>query len=223
MLEINKIGNLKEINKAIKKKNDNNFVEKKYNRNYWNETGKEENIEKFNNKNQSKLRKNQIHKLKIKYINLYLIFNNIIFILKFILIFIPITLSKKIFRDLVSINQIKLTINTKGNIQVLGSNFNTLPSSVTVNSYTYTLENKKINLTSSQNTVILKWNSDLTNCSNMFSSLTYIDQIDLSSFSISSVLNMYNMFSGCQKLTKINFGAKSTSSIKNMGYMFYNC
>ena len=169
---------------------------------------------------------NKVKILKYKY---YIHFNyhqyllNIISVLYIIIIIFPNYLAKNIYRHLSELNQIKLTINTKGFIQILGSSFSTLPSTVTVNGYTKNLDNKKINLTSTQNTVIMKWNSSFTDCSYMFSGLSSINQIDLSSFTSSSVEKMDYMFYNCQQLSKIILSGFKTSKAISMKYMFSSC
>ena len=150
---------------------------------------------------------------KYKEAKLFLKYNfHTILIIECIIIFIffQISSSKKHIRDLNGDNQIKLIINTKGMIQVLNDNFNSLPSSVKVNSVTKSLNNRMLNLTSTSNTIIMTWNSAIQNCSYMFSGLSYIEEIDLSSFTSTSIIEMSYMFNNCINLKKINFNGFTT-------------
>ena len=186
--------------------------------------------QKFQNKTKISRRKTIIIKNKEKIIKYkynifhlkYQILLNII-LLHYIIIF-PIYLSKNNFRELSGLYKIKLTINTKGLIQILSSSFSVLPTTIIVNGVSKTFENKIINLTSTPpNTVTLNWNSAITDCSNMFNGLLSINQIDLSSFTSSSVQNMNSMFRGCLQLSKIIFTGFTTSNVNSMSEMFYNC
>ena len=145
--------------------------------------------------------------------------------MKWILSFIlfPVSITKIIFRELNGANQIKLIINKKGTIQVINNYFNIMPSSVKVNSVSKTLSNGKLSLTSDTNTIIMSWDSPLSNCSYMFNDLLYIEEIDLSSFNSTSILYMSYMFKNCTNLTKINFNGFTTSSVTNMQYLFSYC
>ena len=143
-------------------------------------------------------------------------------IILFILL-LYISLTKKIFRDLNELHQIKLIINAKGVIQVLNSNFYTLPSSILVNNINTTMVNRKLNLTSPSNTIIMNWNSPVTDCSKMFNELIYINSIDLSNFNSPNIVSMSYMFYNCQNLMHINFTNFKTSNVRDMNYTFYNC
>ena len=136
---------------------------------------------------------------------------------------LPISSAKNCFRKLAGVNQIKLVINTKGLIQILNNNFNQLTSTVKVNNREMTLLNRKLNLTVNSNTVILIWDSPITDCSNIFNGITNINEVDLSSFTSSTVVNMGYMFSNCIKLSKITFTNFITSNTSYMEYMFNNC
>ena len=188
---------------------------KKYNKKIINDLFKKsknnKNIKKVINQKEKKIY------IKLNYIQ--------ILIIKFMLfyIFFSVILAKKIFRKLNFDNKITLKINTKGFIQVLGSNFNIIPSSVQVNNVIKTLNDKKLNLTSTSNTIIMSWSSIISNCSYMFNDLSYIEEIDLTSFNSSKIKNMLYMFNNCINLTKINFNGFSTSSVENMSFLFYNC
>ena len=180
----------------------------------------------FNNKKKEKsVYKNREKMIKFEKIKIVskskFIFN--ILILNCIIILFPFSLAKFIHRSLMAANQITLKINTKGLVQILNNNFALNPSSVIVNGETTSLINKKINLTSTSNNVIMKFSSSITNCSYMFRDLTNISEIDLSSFISSSIIDMKYMFYGCTKLTKIIFSDITISNIKYMNYTFYNC
>jgi len=155
-------------------------------------------------------------------------------------------------RNLQSINsEITLIIAGKGTNQILNNNFKPIPYYLEVNSVT-TEFNYIINNLSYQNNnkIVMKWNTIIKSCENMFYGLSNITQIDLSNFDFSEVSSMRGMFSGLSKVTKIKFNTKSkttkntnlekifngcdllesldlsifdTSLVTNMAYMFHGC
>ena len=147
-----------------------------------------------------------------------------IIILNYIFMIFPASLAKKLFQHLSGLYQIKLTINSKGLIQILSSSINILPSTIIVNGVSKPFENKIVNLTSTPpNTVQLNWNTSITDCSYMFNGLSSINTIDLSSFTSSSVQKLDYMFNGCLQLSKIIFTGFTTSNVNSMTEIFYNC
>ena len=148
-------------------------------------------------------------------------------------------------------SEITLIISGKGTNQILNNNFKPIPYSLEVNSVT-TEFNYIINNLSYQNNnkIVMKWNTIIKSCENMFYGLSNITQIDLSNFDFSEVTTMNGMFSGLSKVTKIKFNQKSktvkntnlekifngcdllesidlsifdTSLVTNMAYMFHGC
>ena len=146
-----------------------------------------------------------------------------ILILYFIIILLPFSLEKNFFRNLISVNQISLTINSTGLVQILSESFSYLPSSVTINGNETSLINRRVNLVSVSNIVIMEWNSPIIDCFSMFSGLNNISEIDLSNFTSSNVIDMRFMFNGCTKLEKIIFRGINTSNVEYMDKMFYYC
>ena len=80
--------------------------------------------------------------------------------------------------------------------------------------------------------IILKFNTNLTNCSYMFNinsgylinCINLIKSIDLSYFISKKVTTMRNMFGGCKNLLKIIFPSSfDTKSVTDMSEMFQSC
>ena len=77
--------------------------------------------------------------------------------------------------------------------------------------------------TQENNAIKMVWFNELTTCKRMFSSLTNIVQIDLSSFDSSLVIDMSYMFENCISLKLVNVSYLNTSSVTTMEGMFYRC
>ena len=126
--------------------------------------------------------------------------------------------------DLTSYSKIILTINTNGKHKILGEEFNNLPSLILVNEkVSYLTNNKEIELTETNNIIILLWDSEFYDCSYMFSNLNNIINIDFSEFNIQGITNMFCMFCNNYDIKNINFGSFNTSCVINMEKLFYNC
>ena len=69
----------------------------------------------------------------------------------------------------------------------------------------------------------MRWNYQVTTCSQMFMNLNNISSIDLSNFDASKVENFSCMFLGCTSLKSINLNNVNTSSAINMAGMFDGC
>jgi len=121
-------------------------------------------------------------------------------------------------------NQITLKVKGTGSASIFYSSFSNYPSKVMLNNNEISVKSS-ITLSSSsyENIVILIWNSQISNCDNMFSNCFKITEIDLSEFDGSAVTLMNNMFANCTSLTSINFKNFDTSSVKKMMYTFQNC
>ena len=204
-----------------------NTREKKLNKIFHkNSYRKVRNNKKYNNK----------WKQKISYVSNISGKNNLITIIILLtLIFFPITL-------LTNINIRKLNLDSEITIVILGPGiqsilseesidfpeksclFDSLPTEIIVNDNPVVEISKRIyDLNEGKNTIIMKWNYEITNCCGMFYNLTNIIEIDLSKFDSSSVKDMRAMFQGCTSLTSLNLNSFNTSSVINMFSMFQDC
>ena len=144
--------------------------------------------------------------------------NLTILVLIFILFFLPLSISN-INID----NKITLVIKNKG-IQKILSDIITKPDIIMINGIEQeTINNDMIyDLPKEENIIILKWETLLVSCAEMFKNLNNIVSIDLSSFNTSNVTTMNEMFYKCYQLKYINFKNCDTSLVTNMGSMFYS-
>ena len=151
--------------------------------------------------------------------------NNIIFlIITTFIIFIPVILTgKKGLEKLNLISEIIITINGEGNQQILSKDFNQSPDEILINGELQNIIQFQYYLNNTENIIILRWNSPLTNCKNMFYQLSNIIKINFSNFDSGQVTTMSYMFKDCNSLKSIYFNNIDTSSVKNMAYMFYGC
>ena len=62
--------------------------------------------------------------------------------------------------------------------------------------------------------------SSVTNMRGMFSSMQFVETLDLSNFDTSNVEDMSTMFAGCRSLTNLNVTSFDTSNVTNMTSMF---
>ena len=102
--------------------------------------------------------------------------------LSFILLFLPMILSKKIFQELRNLEdglEIKLRVKGKGDINILYNSFNPLPSELVVNDYSNPSSRKIYRSTEGESEVIIKFASPITSCEKMFYGLTNIVSIFL--------------------------------------------
>ena len=119
---------------------------------------------------------------------------------------------------------ITITINESGEQKILSDNFNFLPDQVFINDVSQSSPiKKKYSLSSPENTIKMIWNTQLTNCSNMFNGLSKIIKIDLSQFDSSKVLDLSRMFFKCFGITEIDLRNFDTHSVKTMEEMFSHC
>ena len=134
---------------------------------------------------------------------------------------------KKRLSDLSSLNEIFIKINGSGTQKILNSNYIYKPNQVYVqgNSTSYLVDdyNRITGLQNNENTIIMKWDNNLQNCSYMFSELNNIIEVDLSKFNISEVRITKYMFSDCVNLKNIIFNNSNSFIINEIAYMFYNC
>ena len=79
--------------------------------------------------------------------------------------------------------RIIIKVSSTGEQEIICSNFNTLPDSVSIkDNIVEILDNNKVNVLDINYKIILNWNSIITNCDNMFKGLSNIIQIDFSNF-----------------------------------------
>ena len=141
-------------------------------------------------------------------------------------IFLPIIFSKKLYLKLLNkVEEIKITIKGNGDLKILSSEFHSeLPSEVLINGITESINQDNIyNLPFEENIISIRWNNQLTCCSFMFHSLTYITEIDFSNFNSSKCTTMDSLFYGCSSLESINFKNFDTHSVISMSSMFLFC
>ena len=162
--------------------------------------------------------KNKIN-LHIKYKYRYLLLQFLLFLISFTQI------KTSIFRKLNNyITEITITIDETGDQKILNTNFYISPYEVLINGLKKDETNPKIyNLQEETNTIIMKFDTQITTCQKMFSELTNIKTIDLSNFDSSQVTDMSYMFKGCTNLEFINLTNIDTSSVKIMTGLFNNC
>ena len=121
-------------------------------------------------------------------------------------------------------SQITLIINGSGYQSLFHERFTEKPNEIYVNGQkTEFISGTMINLTLEVNTIIIKWNFTLTNCSYMFSGKKNIIEIDLSQFDTSLVKSMDHMFMNCSSLTSINLTSFNTSQVTTSCSMFNGC
>ena len=135
---------------------------------------------------------------KLFNVNLIIIFMNVI-----ILIFTPISTSKKIvIRLLNNNNYIMITIQGKGLQTLINENYISSLSSIKINEEEEITENISNiqNLNFDLNVIQLKFNSQLNSCNEIFRNLLNITQIDLTYFDFSLVKYMGSSFEGCNSV-----------------------
>ena len=69
----------------------------------------------------------------------------------------------------------------------------------------------------------LKLETNIEDCSYMFTNCENVTYINLSSFNTEKVTNMSYMFAGCRNLTSIDLSGIDTKNVTNMSYMFSGC
>ena len=148
-------------------------------------------------------------------------------------------------------SEITLRISGKGTQQILYDTFKPIPYYLEVNSvqttFNYTINNLKYD---KNNKIVMRFNSNITSCENMFSGLRNITQLDMTNFDfseitsmknmfyddinlweiklnannkISKIVDLENMFKGCNILKSIQLYMLDTSLVTNMANMFREC
>jgi len=92
------------------------------------------------------------------------------------------------------------------------------------------IDNKKYNFIKyfkpdkeGEHKIKLKFNVNLTDCSNMFAGCKNIKKINFISFNTKYITTMESMFKECEKLKSINLLNINTKSVTNFHNMFYDC
>ena len=143
---------------------------------------------------------------------------NLSLLLIFMILFLPFSFSEYYS----NFNQITLIVK--------GKNFHKIMSPSVTKPYSITINNNRQKISDDMNyyfndeinTVVLKWNSFLTSCKDMFKDINCLISIDLSYFNTKMVTDMFRMFYNCSNLQSINFKNIDTSNVQNMGYIFFN-
>ena len=148
---------------------------------------------------------------------------NIAFIFKILLIIISFQLTKSNLRQLNIKNEISLIIRGTGIYQNILGGIKYTPNEVIINEEKMERISSSYELTQPENRVILRYNTSLKACNNMFFSIEELLSIDLSNFDSSQITDASSMFYGCKNLKSINFHNFNTSSVRSMEYMFSGC
>ena len=143
---------------------------------------------------------------------------NLSLLIIFMILFLPFSFSEYYS----NFNQITLIVK--------GKNFHKIMSPSVTKPYSITINNNRQKISDDMNyyfndeinTVVLKWNSFLTSCKDMFKDINCLISIDLSYFNTKMVTDMFRMFYNCSNLQSINFKNIDTSNVQNMGYIFFN-
>ena len=133
-----------------------------------------------------------------------------------------IILSQKI-KEFSYVSEITIKIKGNGTQKILNSGFNKYPDAVYLNGSLLGEGICNVNLENEENILNMIWIENIDSCEKMFSSLTNIEEIDLSNFDTSLVTNMNSMFSGCSSLRSIKLLNVNTSQVKDMQKLFNNC
>ena len=175
---------------------------------------------------------NEAKHYKLEKINKSHLSNNELFII-IINIILIISLKSPISSHEIKFNKIKLCLNSEiiikiknsNSIEIINSEFFPKPDEVTLNGELYTLidGNKVENLNDNINSISMKWNNQLNTCQNMFSSITCIEEIDLSNFNFSKISSTEKMFYQCVNLKYVYINNSiDTSTLITMNSMFYH-
>ena len=170
-------------------------------------------------KNREKMKKSNIT-------NKIFLENNYKNILIILLIQILIILVNSQEVDISSKYEMTILMGGEGTIELFNSYyFKIIPSYINVDdrdvevngSYLYNLKADELHV------IKVRWNTEITNCSHMFSGLTKLKKVSMLSFDFSKVVDMSNMFANCGNIFSIQFNNPDTSKVTDMRQMFYNC
>ena len=170
----------------------------------------------LNNKNKSIIKANKKN-FNIK--------NNVhfSFLLKLFLLLITISYSENNLRALNEKNEIILIVKEVSINQRLISEYIRLPDEIIINGEKKEQISTNYELNDPENIIILRWNSSLDTCKNMFYNLDSAISVDFSNFDSSKITDMTAMFYGCKSLKSVNFNNIDTPLLKTMDEMFYEC
>ena len=172
-------------------------------------------------------RKNKIikNKEKIKFQFIFFKFKYCINFLIILFIQMLIALSYSEGEDISSKYEVTIVIGGKDNITILNNDFKIWPSFLDVNGDIVPPSNNSVyNLPNDESHIIvMKFNTEITNCSNMFSGLSKLKKASFTHFDFSKVVDMSYMFNGCSELRSVYFRNPDTSKVTNMNSMFYGC
>ena len=161
------------------------------------------------NKNKSKKYITKSNFLYFHFINILLIIN--------LLLFFP--------KKVISGNcEIELGLNEAGEQQIFSDEFNiseSYPISIRVNNQEKALNNKKIELESSNNIIKIKWNQTNYDLSYIFSNLTNIISVTINCCVSENAINISYMFYGCDNLQ--SFSLINEISVNDLRGIFYDC
>ena len=206
----------------INKKDNNIFINTKEKRMNHKKVFREINIKenKLILKKENLLNKSLIKSSKNKF-NIKIF--NFLFLFKLFLFIISISYSESNLRTL-SENEIILIVKETSINQPILSQYIKLPDEVIINGKKEgKISTNYNNLNDPENTIILRWNSPLDSCKDMFYNLDTAISIDFSNFDSSQVTDMTAMFHGCKNLKSVNFNNLDTRLLKTMEKMFYQC
>ena len=123
-----------------------------------------------------------------------------------------------------NIYEIRIKIKGTGLQSILGdSDYFNLPDEIYLGESKIGAISNRINLIENENKIILRWNSTLQSCREMFLDCSNITEIDFSSFDNPNILSAIDMFRGCKSLISINFSRFYTSKVTSFYGMFHNC
>jgi surface protein len=174
-----------------------------------------------NTKNKNKyIINNRIHKF---YDTINFIYNLDMLLLIFIII-IPFCFNKDMkLRKLTFTYDITIKISKDGNQSILSDLYTNFPNEIIINNNTQEEKKYIYELQSGTNTIVMKWNSDLGNCNNMFNGLSNIDSIEFSNFESTNIVEMNSMFNGCSSIKSLDFSHFDTSKVAVMHSIFNGC
>ena len=179
---------------------------------------------KSHNEVKNPIRKKILNKNNYDYLLYFSKKVNIIKKLFLLKLYIIIYLFNVINADFIS--EIELTIKGTGIQQILYTSYNK-PSEIIVNGINGNPQNNsnefRANLTKNDNNVvIIRFNTPIINCNNMFYKLSNITKVNIKQID-GNIKSMLRMFSGCKSLISIEFNKINTSNLTSIVEMFSNC
>ena len=168
-------------------------------------------------KKQKSKSKKYIHKFNFQY---YFFINFLLLIC--VIFFLP----KKIS----SSYKVTLKLKEIGEQQIFSEGYNIIdynPAIIKVNNRIEQLNNKKIEIRSMNDKIIIEWETPHSNLSYMFANLTNISTVSINYTFDSKEMNISHMFYNCKNLKTISFIGANSQNFKSINLdatkMFYNC